>query len=375
MARNQEKAQSTLYRFRAAQAAELGIAPSSATRPRVASRVANLRECEKWRGEVLREISRKVSKIQDFGLTDYEVRDINDEINKLIREKGAWEYQIIALGGANYKRGVPKMLDDAGREVPGTRGYKYFGRAKDLPGVKEMLNRSVEEEAEMESFRSLKYKRFANQPASYYGDDDESDGLVLAAEEAEENEAWRRGRAELKEELDEQDGELELPEDNPRPKPLSLEEIQKADAGSEPHHMDVDGDTQQRAAGDSSRVAAMLNVLDSDELKPPPVPDRSQVEAIILEAKKRALRQQCEWGCASVAVWLLMKPPTQTLADCIIAEECKRIAHDDGRQSLVGVHTSPLHLLFEGRLNAVPHGLFPLASRTIGEGWGKEAAP
>lgn len=58
------------------------------------------------------------------GLTDYEVRDLNDEINKLIREKGHWENQIIALGGANYKRGVPKMLDDSGKEVPGTRGYK-----------------------------------------------------------------------------------------------------------------------------------------------------------------------------------------------------------------------------------------------------------
>jgi pre-mRNA-splicing factor ISY1 len=58
------------------------------------------------------------------GLTDYEVRDVNDEINKLLREKNHWENQIIALGGANYKRGVPRMMDDSGREVPGSRGYK-----------------------------------------------------------------------------------------------------------------------------------------------------------------------------------------------------------------------------------------------------------
>lgn len=31
----------------------------------MASSVSNLRDCEKWRSEVLREISRKVSKIQD----------------------------------------------------------------------------------------------------------------------------------------------------------------------------------------------------------------------------------------------------------------------------------------------------------------------
>jgi pre-mRNA-splicing factor ISY1 len=294
MARNQEKAQSTLYRFREAQAAELGIAPSSARRPRVASRVTNLRECEKWRGEVLREISRKVSKIQDFGLTDYEVRDVNDEINRLLREKSAWEYQIVALGGANYKRGVPKMLDDSGREVPGTRGYKYFGRAKDLPGVKELLNRSVEEEAEMESFRSLKYKRFANQPPAYYGDDDEEDGLVLAAEELAEEQAWKQGCEELTEELGEDAAELGLQAEIPRKKPKSLKQIQEANAA-----MDVDGGSQEVAQDDgiTTQMTAILNVLDEEELKPPAVPDRQQIEAMILQAKKRALRQQCECQC------------------------------------------------------------------------------
>ena len=57
------------------------------------------------------------------GLTDYEVRDLNDEINKLMREKRHWENQIVALGGANYRRNVA-MMDDDGREVPGTKGYK-----------------------------------------------------------------------------------------------------------------------------------------------------------------------------------------------------------------------------------------------------------
>jgi pre-mRNA-splicing factor ISY1 len=58
------------------------------------------------------------------GLTDYEVRDLNDEINKLLREKHHWENQIVALGGANYKRAAAKMLDADGKEVPGARGYK-----------------------------------------------------------------------------------------------------------------------------------------------------------------------------------------------------------------------------------------------------------
>jgi len=57
------------------------------------------------------------------GLSDYEIRDLNDEINKLMREKRHWENQIVALGGANYRRNVA-MLDDDGKEVPGTKGYK-----------------------------------------------------------------------------------------------------------------------------------------------------------------------------------------------------------------------------------------------------------
>jgi hypothetical protein len=60
----------------------------------------------------------------EVGLTDYEIRDLNDEINKLMREKGHWERQIVTLGGANYRRARTAMLDDEGREVPGTRGYK-----------------------------------------------------------------------------------------------------------------------------------------------------------------------------------------------------------------------------------------------------------
>lgn len=65
MARNEEKAQSMLYRFREAQAAELGLGTRGDKRPRMASACQSLRECERWRGEILREISRKVSKIQD----------------------------------------------------------------------------------------------------------------------------------------------------------------------------------------------------------------------------------------------------------------------------------------------------------------------
>lgn len=67
MARNSEKAQSMLYRFREQQAIEMGMGSRVAggRRPRVPASVSSLRDCERWRGDVMKEISRKISKIQD----------------------------------------------------------------------------------------------------------------------------------------------------------------------------------------------------------------------------------------------------------------------------------------------------------------------
>ncbi|KAL8295867.1 hypothetical protein RB597_009082 [Gaeumannomyces tritici] len=153
MARNSEKAQSMLFRFREAQAADLGIIDAGrARRPRNIAEQDSVPACEKWRGHVLKEISRKVSRIQESALSDFQVRDLNDEINKLMREKHAWEVHIRNLGGPNYARaagGSGKVYDEAtGREIVGAgRGYRYFGRAKELPGVKELFEAAAAKSA------------------------------------------------------------------------------------------------------------------------------------------------------------------------------------------------------------------------------------
>ena len=36
------------------------------------------------------------------GLGEFRVRDLNDEINKLLREKRHWEERILDLGGPDY---------------------------------------------------------------------------------------------------------------------------------------------------------------------------------------------------------------------------------------------------------------------------------
>ena len=53
------------------------------------------------------------------------IRDLNDEINKAMKEKWMWEVQIRNLGGPNYMRST-KVYDDEGREIEGSgKGYRY----------------------------------------------------------------------------------------------------------------------------------------------------------------------------------------------------------------------------------------------------------
>lgn len=73
------------------------------------------------------------------GLGEHKIRETNDYINKLIKEKMHWEDRIRQLGGADYKKESYWFYDAAGVELPGSGGYKYFGAAKDLPGVRELF--------------------------------------------------------------------------------------------------------------------------------------------------------------------------------------------------------------------------------------------
>ncbi|KAJ4420011.1 NineTeen Complex (NTC) component [Neurospora sp. IMI 360204] len=193
MARNSEKAQSMLFRFREAQAADLGIIDAGRTRrPRSITEQDSIPACEKWRGQVLKEISRKVSRIQDPALSDYQIRDLNDEINKLMREKHMWEVQIRNLGGPNYMRSGGKVYDEAGREIPGGgRGYKYFGRARELPGVKELFEAAARAKQDDEKPLETRDDLRKQVDAAYYGyAPGEEDEKLLAYEAARERQAY-----------------------------------------------------------------------------------------------------------------------------------------------------------------------------------------
>lgn len=209
-----------LFRFRASQAADLGIVDAGhARRPRAITTIDSIPQCEKWRGTVLKEISRKVTRIQDESLSDYQIRDLNDEINKLMREKWVWEKQIRTLGGPNYMRGGGAVTDDQGREIAGGgKGYRYFGRARELPGVKEMFEaatqRARDEREGAKGGREINEMVRKHVDASYYGwNRDEEDGTLLEYEAQKEHFA-RQALLEQDEEMDGEDANWEpLPGD------------------------------------------------------------------------------------------------------------------------------------------------------------------
>ncbi|GAA5998024.1 Isy1p [Rhodotorula paludigena] len=297
-----------LYRFREAQAAELGLAQKTDRRPRVASSCKDLRQCERWRGEILREISRKVSKIQDAGLTDYEVRDLNDQINKLLREKHHWENQIVSLGGANYKRAAGKITDADGREIPGQRGYKYFGRARDLPGVRELFASAKADADELESYKTVKVTMFDNAPPEYYGnaaEEGDAGKELLEAERKAELAAWEEA-------LDNLDGDIDDIPSLPLPSRSIISLAPSASAPSTDFTADADASGKRKApaaAAGGKKKAKLLDgsasaaadaaaatapqgfesVFDADMLRPPQLLSAKEVEKAIVERQKRML--------------------------------------------------------------------------------------
>lgn len=72
-------------------------------------------------------------------LGEHRIRELNDEINKLVRNKHYWEIRIRELGGSDYKKGRTQFYEIEGKELPGAPNYKYYGAASELPGVRELF--------------------------------------------------------------------------------------------------------------------------------------------------------------------------------------------------------------------------------------------
>lgn len=183
MARNSEKAMTALARWRRMKEEEEGGNKKTERRPFLTSECDNVQAAERWRHQVIREISKSVTAIQNAGLGEFRIRDLNDKINKLLREKKHWEDRLRELGGRSYK-GSAKMLDREGKEVPGNKGYKYFGAAKDLPGVRELFETDAPA-----NVKKTRAELMRDVDSHYYGFRDDDDGKLVPEELAAEKDA------------------------------------------------------------------------------------------------------------------------------------------------------------------------------------------
>ncbi len=186
MARPEEKAQAMLNKWvkMREQGDNYAEIQAAKRRPYLASLCEHLHDAEKWRRQIIREISGSISKIQNAGLGEHAIRDLNDSINKLMREKFHWNKRIVELGGVDYNRveRLQQLEENDGTDgsvgLKGSSGYRYFGAAKDLPGVKELFARNAVKLTKRKRGDVYKYIT-----PDYYGLRDEEDGILLEVEE------------------------------------------------------------------------------------------------------------------------------------------------------------------------------------------------
>uniref|UniRef100_A0A8C8Z3B3 ISY1 splicing factor homolog n=1 Tax=Prolemur simus TaxID=1328070 RepID=A0A8C8Z3B3_PROSS len=227
-----------LARFRQAQLEEGKV---KERRPFLASECTELPKAEKWRRQ----------------------------INKLLREKGHWEVRIKELGGPDYGKVGPKMLDHEGKEVPGNRGYKYFGAAKDLPGVRELF-----EKEPLPPPRKTRAELMKAIDFEYYGYLDEDDGVIVPLEQEYEKKlradlvgkwkAEREARLARGEEEEEEEEEEEI-------NIYSVAEEESDEEGS------------QEKGGDNAQHKFIAHV---------PVPSQQEIEEALVRRKKMELLQK-----------------------------------------------------------------------------------
>lgn len=176
MARPAEKARSMLNKWVSMREKSSSIQQggSRRRRPKLVQDCENVNDAQKFRNQLIREISGKMSEIQNPGLAEEVLRELNDEINRLFREKHMWNKRIHELGGPNFIEIEKQRQIEEGQQQ--YFGYQYYGAAKDLPGVKELLEKRAQ------SFLKERQQDFRHITPSYYGWEEEDDGVLLELE-------------------------------------------------------------------------------------------------------------------------------------------------------------------------------------------------
>ena len=130
MARNEEKARSLFSRWSALKAnggignqrrpvIASGKFTHSLTRPShfksLSFKILTFSDCDnigdanKWRHELISEITKKISEIKNASIGEHRIREVNDEINKLMKTKYHWYTHLI-----HFSRTLTYMITHSG---------------------------------------------------------------------------------------------------------------------------------------------------------------------------------------------------------------------------------------------------------------------
>lgn len=144
--------------------------------------------------------------------------------------------------------------------MPGNRGYKYFGAAKDLPGVRELFEQELPPPP-----RKTRAELMKDITASYYGYLDDDDGILIALEEKVEKLALQQAIEEWK------------------------EKVKKGEAitgGDEDENIYVTEDVEESNKGKSEDPMSLLGPKFTSHVD---VPTQKDIEDALLRKKKREL--------------------------------------------------------------------------------------
>lgn len=165
--------------------------------------------------------------------------------------------------------------------MPGNRGYKYFGAAKDLPGVRELF-----EQEPPPPPRKTRAELMRDVDADYYGYRDDDDGVLVPLEERAERVALQKAVAEWRERQRKHaagaDGEPAAAaaadgdeEDEEDLYPAEVDPEARLPASSRDTDADIEDDPMQLLA---PRFTAHV-----------PVPTQKDIEAALLRKRKEEL--------------------------------------------------------------------------------------
>jgi len=279
MARNEEKAQSMLNRFLKLKDTE---SKYEQKRPHLSSECDSLVEAEKWRKQIIREISKGITDIQNSSIGEYKIRDLNDQINKLTREKYHWEKRIQELGGPNYRAIAPKIRDANGKEPLGEGLYKYYGEARNLPGVKELFDKPEKLEIKRSKIELLKFV-----DSDYYGYRDDEDGALEEIEKEYEKYAIESQVEEWKlQQKEKYQIKSTVRGGNRNSRIDNNDEMMDitTDENNNNNNNNNDNDTESNTTSSTTTTNQFKSHV--------PLPTKEELEKMILEKKKEELRKR-----------------------------------------------------------------------------------